>query len=113
MHDDRIEEIRDRLISASELEDTEGIIRSLRDLEDAGWENVSVVTRHVGINGERLELQTWLKGGMRVICPGTTRAFRLIWLLRFKSMINQEHHRWVKHKNDMSPEEWEWLHADR
>lgn len=110
MPDDRIEEIRDRLITARALEDTDGLVRGLRDLEDVGWKNVVVVSRYVGINGERLELKTYLHGGMQVIAPGTARAFRLIWLLRFKDMITKGHYRWVKHQNDMSPEEWEWLH---
>lgn len=110
--DDRVEEIKDRLITARATEDTEGIVRGLYDLEDIDWKKVSVVSRYIGINGERLELQTWLHGGMQVIALRTSRAFRLIWLLRFRDMINKGHHRWVKHENDMSPEEYEWLHNE-
>ena len=105
------EEIKDRLITARTLEDTEAIVRCLNDLEDIGWKNVSVVTRYVGINGERLQYEIWLKGGVRIIAPGMTVAFRLIWLLRFRDMVIREHHRWVKHENEMSPEEYEWLHS--
>lgn len=108
--DELIEEIKDRLITARSLEDTEGIITALNDLESIGWENVSVVSRYIGLNGERLEFRTWLRGGASIIAPGTSRAFRLIWLLRFKDMVTKGHYRWVKHQNDMSPEEWEWLH---
>lgn len=108
--DDRVEEIRERLIMATQSDDTHGILRGLRDLEDIGWKNVSVVTRYVGINGEMLEIRTWLNGGIRIIAPGTTRAFRVIWLLRIKEMVKKGHYKWVKHQNEMSPEEWEWLH---
>ncbi len=111
--DNRVKEIRERLITARAFEDTEGLIRCLKDLEDIGWQDVSVVARYIGINGERLELQTWLHGGMRVIAPETSRAFRLIWMLRFKEMFDKCNHRWVKHQNDMSPEEYEWFHAPR
>lgn len=84
---------------------------ALNDLESIGWENVSVVSRYIGINGERLEFRTWLRGGASIIAPGTTRAFKLIWLLRIKDMVTKGHYRWVKHKNDMSPEEYDWVHC--
>lgn len=106
-----IEEIKDRLITARSLEDADGIIMALNDLESIGWENVSVVSRYIGIHGERLEFRTWLRGGACIIAPGTTRAFKLIWLLRIKDMVTKGHYRWVKHKNDMSPEEYDWVHC--
>ncbi len=108
--DERIEEIRNRLITARSLGDTEGIVRGLYDLEDIGWNEVCMVARTIGINGERLEIWTWLRGGMRIIAPGTTLAFKLIWALRCVDMITKHHHRWIKHKNDMSPEEYEWAY---
>ncbi len=109
--DELIEEIKDRLITARSLEDTEGILRGLKDLESIGWENISVVSGYIGLNGERLEFKTWLSGGACIIAPGTTRVFKLIWLLRFKDMVTKSHYRWVKHENDMSPEEYDWVHC--
>lgn len=109
--DDRVIEIQQRIIAACESDDAKAIIRNLKDLEDIGWKNVCVETRQVGINGERLVFDAFLNGGIRIIAPGTTRAFRLIWLLRLNEMSAKGHYRWLKHKNDMSPEEWDWLHS--
>lgn len=98
---DNIEDIRTRLINAKTSDDTAGIVQCLYDLEDAGWKNVSITTRYVGVKGERIELQIWLRGGMCIIAPGTRRVFRLIWKLRFKAMINRKDYKWIKHQNEI------------
>jgi hypothetical protein len=102
-------DIRTRLLSAQAADDTAGIVRGLHDLESIGWKEVSIVSRHIGIHGERLERRVWLNGRhARIMCG--SGAFRLIWELRFRSMVKDKHYKWLKHLNDMSPEEYEWVH---
>lgn len=103
-------EIHDRITAARGTGDMSGIVRGLHDLESIGWEDVCLKTHHIGRGGERLVLMTWVnREKIRVFSQGLTRAFRLIWLLRFREMIRSGHYRYIKHENDMSPEEYEWV----
>lgn len=103
-------EIRDRITAARGAGDVAGMVRGLHDLESIGWKDVCVTSYHVGNGGERLVLVVWVnREKIRVFSQGSTRAFRLIWLLRFRAMIRNGHYGHLKHVNDMSPEEFEWV----
>ncbi len=110
---EELSEISGRITDAYNLQDTDGFLRSLYDLESLGYKNICVESYFIGIHGEKLKLKLFLKGGFEVIAPGTTGAFKVIWTLRFKHMMLNGTHEYIKHINEMSPEEYKWAKPSR
>lgn len=107
MMSDNEELIKQQLLHAYSVDDIDGFTRALRDLESLGWEDVNIYSRVIGRYGERIEVRHYLDGRIRVI--GGSRAFKIVWILRFKIMVKYNDHRYLKHVNEMSPEEYEWV----
>jgi hypothetical protein len=107
---DTEKDIQDRITAARGTGDVPGMVRGLRDLQSIGWGEVRLQTRSVGRGGERLTVAVYVnREKLRVFSAGSTRAFRLVWLLRYRAMIGGGHHMYLKHKNEMSAEEREWV----
>jgi len=109
MLDFDIEQIRERLILASETGDSKSFVKEMDNLLDAGYTKIEYFKRMIAHNGDRLEISVFHPQNRLII-----RSINGIYnhalfgkyyeIFRAKPPIDTV----FKHYNEMSPEEYEW-----
>ncbi len=103
-----------QLHNAMMLNDTRAVARAIHDLNDLGYET-SIYTRHIAKNGDRLEIWSVPEGhGLRV-----NGEKHILTLLRYKNILEhldahpEDYSKYFLHKNELSPEDYEWMCIDK
>ncbi len=103
-----------QLCNAMTLNDTRAVARAIRDLRDLGYA-ISIYTRHIAKNGDRLEIWSVPEGhGLMV-----NGEKRILMLLRYKKILKhldahpEDYSKYFLHKNELSPEDYEWMCIDK
>jgi hypothetical protein len=102
-----------QLCDAMALNDTRAVARATRNLGDLGYE-ISIYTRHIAKNGDRLEIWSAPAGhGLRV---NGEKHFPT--LLKYRKILKhldahpEDYSKYFFHKNELSPEDYEWMCID-
>ncbi|AGB50771.1 hypothetical protein Metho_2641 (plasmid) [Methanomethylovorans hollandica DSM 15978] len=110
MLDFDIEQIRERLILASETGDSKSFVKEMDNLLDAGYTKIEYFKRMVAHNGDRLEISVF-HPQKRLTIRSINGIFnhalfgKYYGIFRAKPPIDTI----FKHYNEMSPEEYEWV----
>jgi hypothetical protein len=103
-----------QLCNAMALNDTMAVARAIRDLGDLGY-GISIYTRHIAKNGDRLEIWSVPEGhGLMV-----NGEKHILTLLRYKKILEhldahpEDYSKYFLHKNELSPEDYEWMCIDK
>jgi len=108
-----LDEVEAEIQTAMILDDRDALWRGLHDLQDAGVTFIRIATRHVMTNGRRVEIETFFPSYKVRVATPMTRAEKLMVKLRLMRDADRleagKPPRYFKHKNDMSPEEYNWV----
>ncbi len=107
------EEVVTQIHNAIAAGDNDALWRGLHDLPDAGVTDVEIVMRHITKSGKMVETIVSIPSQKAKIITPISRAEKIIFRLQLiadgNRLGNGEPLRYFKHKNEMSPEEFEWV----
>jgi hypothetical protein len=102
-----------QLNNAITKQDRKAIARTMRDLAELGY-YIQIMTRHVARNGDRLEITSTLSESRM-----TVNGMRHIpTIVKYQGILErldthpEEYDAYFNHKNELSPEDNEWMRID-
>lgn len=106
-----IQQVAESILRANANNDMKGIVRGARDLQDCGL-NVAFYFRYIAVNGDRIETMARLDTNTsRVLTVNGIRnpvlCEKYMAILNSKECLKRPFD-YLKHLNDMSPEEYAW-----
>lgn len=110
-----VQDIFDSICRARQMHDNAAILRGFQDLEDAGIKP-KIYFRMVAVNGDRLRYHVNFATDNLVI-DSVNGIKNHVLLAKYKEILESEEfykNAWdfIKHHNDMSPEEYKWCMLD-